>query len=86
VAADTLWLLDKHRLPSEPDIDVLALDQALDQLARLDPRPERMIELRLLGGLAHEEIAKLMGMSLTSAKREWQSAKSCYITGCTRVD
>jgi RNA polymerase sigma factor (TIGR02999 family) len=59
----------------KPEVDMFALDQALVKLARLDPRQSRIVELRFFAGLTHEEVAQLMGMSLTSVKREWQLAK-----------
>jgi RNA polymerase sigma factor (TIGR02999 family) len=71
----TLVLGQNIDLRSKPEIDVLALDQALDKLARLDPRQSRIVELRFFAGLTHEEIAGLMDMSLTSVKREWWAAK-----------
>ena len=57
-------------------IDVLALDEALAELARIDARKERVVELRYFGGLSFEETAKLLGVSLETAKRDWRLAKA----------
>lgn len=56
-------------------LDVSALDDALSQLAELDPRQARIVELRFFAGLKHEEIAELLGASVTTVKREWSSAR-----------
>jgi RNA polymerase sigma factor (TIGR02999 family) len=62
---------------SEPrDVDLLALDAALDALAERDAEQARLVELRFFGGLSHEEAADVMGVSLAAAKREWSLAKA----------
>jgi RNA polymerase sigma factor (TIGR02999 family) len=58
------------------DVDLLALDAALDALAERDSEQARMVELRFFGGLSHEEAADVMGVSLAAAKREWSLAKA----------
>lgn len=57
------------------NLDVGALDDALSRLAELDPRQARIVELRFFTGLKHEEIAELLGISLTTVKREWNTAR-----------
>lgn len=52
-------------------IDVLKLDEALDLLARENPRQARIVELRYFGGLSIEEAAKVLGISERTVKREW---------------
>lgn len=56
--------------------DVLDLDAALSELAELDPREARVVELRFFGGLAMSEIAVALGVSLATAEREWRSARA----------
>ena len=56
--------------------DVLALNEALDKLAVLDPQQSRLVELRFFAGLGVEEIAGLMNVSTPTVKREWRSAKA----------
>ena len=56
--------------------DVLALDEALERLALLDPQQSRLIELRFFAGLNVEEAAEVMGVSPITVKREWRSAKA----------
>ena len=60
--------------PSDPDL--LDLDSALVELAALDEAQARLVELRFFGGLSVEAAAEIMGVSRTTANREWQAAKS----------
>ena len=57
------------------DVDVLALNVALDRLERLDARQCRLIVLRFFGGLTIEEAAGVLEISPATAKREWLTAK-----------
>ena len=57
-------------------IDVLALDEALKTLARIDARKSRVVELRYFGGLSIEETAEVLGVSLDTAKRDWRMARA----------
>ena len=60
--------------PRDPDL--LDLDTALVELAALDEAQARLVELRFFGGLTLEETAEAMGISLSTANREWQAAKA----------
>jgi RNA polymerase sigma factor (TIGR02999 family) len=57
-------------------IEVLALDEALEALARIDARKSRVVELRYFGGLSIEETAEALGVSLDTAKRDWRMARA----------
>jgi RNA polymerase sigma-70 factor, ECF subfamily len=59
----------------EPDVDVVALDRALEALASVDERKSRVIELRFFGGLSVEETAGVLGVSPDTVKRDWRLAK-----------
>jgi RNA polymerase sigma factor (TIGR02999 family) len=59
-----------------PDIDMLALDHALTELAALDPQQGRVVELRFFGGLSIEETAEVLAISPTTVKRDWTTAKA----------
>lgn len=59
-----------------PDVDVLALDEALTRLAALDPEQARIVELRYFGGLTVEETADVAGVSPATVKREWAMARA----------
>ena len=59
-----------------PDIDLLALDEALEDLAALDERQARIVELRFFGGCTLEEIAALLGIGRRTVDRDWTAAKA----------
>src|SRR5262245_44506207 len=61
-------------------IEVLALDKALEALARIDARKSRVVELRYFGGLSIEETAEALGVSLDTAKRDWRLARAWLLT------
>ena len=68
--------IDEVELNSPPrDLDLLALDQALDGLAGFAPRKSKVVELRFFGGLSIEETALVLGISTDIVKREWRTAK-----------
>ncbi len=59
-----------------PDIDVLALDEALGRLSEFDPRKSRIAELRFFGGLSLEETGHVLGISVATVERDWQAARA----------
>jgi len=63
-------------LSEERNLDLVALDQALEKLAALDQRQSRMVELRFFGGLTIEETAEVLAISPATVKREWGMAKA----------
>jgi len=60
----------------EPDGKLLKLNEALNQLAKIDPRQSRIVELRYFGGLTIEETAEVIIVSPATVKREWMMARS----------
>ena len=56
--------------------ELLALDESLERLEKLDARQSRVVELRFFGGLSVEEAAKVLGVSPKTVKREWSMAKA----------
>ena len=56
--------------------DLVALDEALERLAELDPQKSRVVELRFFGGLSVEETAEVLGVSAPTVKRQWRMAKA----------
>jgi RNA polymerase sigma factor (TIGR02999 family) len=64
-------------------IDVLALNEALDGLARVDARKSRVVELRYFGGLNIEETAEVLGVSVDTAKRDWRMARAWLVAELT---
>jgi RNA polymerase sigma-70 factor (ECF subfamily) len=57
------------------DISLVAVDEALSELEKLDKRQAHIVELRFFGGLTVEEIGNLLGISPATVKREWATAK-----------
>jgi RNA polymerase sigma-70 factor (ECF subfamily) len=62
-------------LTTDASVDVLALDEGLKELARIDPRQARIVELRAFVGLTQDETAEVLGVSGTTIYREWRVAK-----------
>lgn len=69
--------------------EVLAIDQALQQLAQLDPRLVHLVELRFFAGLPLDQVASCLGISARTAARDWQRAKAylqCQLDGATALN
>jgi RNA polymerase sigma-70 factor (ECF subfamily) len=60
----------------ETDRNLVALDDALNRLAELDPQKSKIVELRFFGGLSAEETAEALGVSVPTVKRQWRMAKA----------
>lgn len=58
------------------DEDLVALDEAMQALARLDPRKARVVELRFFGGLSVEETAEVLKVSAVTVMRDWSTARA----------
>jgi RNA polymerase sigma factor (TIGR02999 family) len=58
------------------DVDMLALNRAMERLAEIDPRKSRLVELKFFGGLTIEEIAEVMEISTATVEREWAFARA----------
>ena len=61
---------------SERDEDLVALDEALSQFERLEPRAARVVELRYFAGLSEREASEALGVSISTLKRDWSFAKA----------
>jgi RNA polymerase sigma-70 factor, ECF subfamily len=69
--------LDEAFIFSEQQAEeLLAVDDSLNQLAKIDPRQARVVELRFFGGLSVEEAAEVLGVSPKTVKRDWSVAKA----------
>ncbi len=74
--AEARVLLDETSAAAGPrPVDLIALDQALDELARFDPAAARIVELHFFGGLSFEEIARALKISASTVYREWRTAR-----------
>jgi len=61
---------------NESSNQLLALDEALERLAKLDPQKAKIVELRYFGGLSIEETAEVIGVSVPTINRQWRMAKA----------
>lgn len=68
--------LQDERVATPPGIDALALDEALDRLAAIDPVQARIVELRYFAGLTIEETSEALRISPATVKREWTWARA----------
>jgi RNA polymerase sigma factor (TIGR02999 family) len=69
--------IDAEAIPAvERAADIVALDEALERLARLDEWLSRMVELRYFAGLSVEETAQVLGCSDRTVKRDWRKARA----------
>lgn len=76
--------LDSRVAPvNERVLDVLAINEALTNLAKLDPRQSTIVELRFFAGLSIEDTAEIMGMSPATVKRDWITARAWLLQQLT---
>jgi RNA polymerase sigma factor (sigma-70 family) len=66
---------DAISLFQKREVDLLALNEALNELSQLDHQQAQIVEMRFFGGLTTDEIAELLGVSPATTKRDWDSAK-----------
>ena len=81
VSLDEALIISSERGP-----DLVALDEALDALTRIDPRQSHIVELRFFGGLSMEEIAEALQISIRTVNREWNSARAWLYHELSRGD
>lgn len=60
----------------DPDAEIVALEDALTQLEKIDPQRARIVELRFFGGLSNEEVSSIIGISTATVQRQWASARA----------
>lgn len=74
--AAPLELLEGAAVAAPPDVDLILLETALQELEQLDARQSQVVELRFFTGLNVEETAEAMGISTATVKREWAMARA----------
>ena len=74
-AAARLPLEEEMALTPALDVDILALDRALEGLEAIDQRKCQVVEMRFFAGMTNEEIADALGVSIDTVKRDWRMAK-----------
>jgi RNA polymerase sigma factor (TIGR02999 family) len=73
---ERLSITSAGQIGEKPDLDLLALHEALEELKTFDPQQERIVELRYFGGLSIEETAEVMGISHATVERDWKMARA----------
>lgn len=71
-----LSLTAVDRLAGKPDVDLLALHEALNHLESLDKQQSRIVELRFFGGLSIEETTEVLGLGHATVERDWKLARA----------
>ena len=71
---------------SESNVDVIALDEALNKLAKLDAQQSQIVELRYFSGLSVEETSEYLGVSPATVKRSWASARAWLLRELSDVE
>jgi len=71
-----LALEDAGDKAQEPDVDVIALDDALKTLARMDSHQSRVVELKFFGALSIEDTTEVLGISASTIKGDWITARA----------
>ena len=69
---------DAVSFPDKKELDILALEEVLSNLEKIDARQAKIVELRFFGGLSIEETAHVLKISDTTVKREWTFAKAWF--------
>ena len=75
-AGKTVTFDDELAIFKNRAVDLVALDDALNDLAKLDPQQCRIVEMRFFGGLSIEETARVLGTSAATVKRDWAAARA----------
>lgn len=71
-----LSITSAGNLATKPNLDVLSLHEALEELATIDPQQGRIVELKFFGGLSIEETADLLGVGHATVERDWKMARA----------
>jgi RNA polymerase sigma factor (TIGR02999 family) len=78
--AKRVTLTEAADLPAPSGSDLLAVDEALERLEKLDPRKAAVVEMRFFAGLTLEETAEQLGVSVETVGREWRRARAWLCT------
>ncbi|MEW6736619.1 MAG: sigma-70 family RNA polymerase sigma factor [Acidobacteriota bacterium] len=85
----SIAISDAAHIPAEQSlnpIDVLALDEALKELAAFDERKSKLVELRYFADLSVEDTAEALGISLPTYHREWEKARAFLLLALNKIN
>jgi len=71
-----LSITTAEQLVKQPELDLLALHEALEELTAIDPQQGRIVELKFFGGLSIEEMAEVLGIGHATVERDWKMARA----------
>lgn len=77
---------DRLNVSDEKETDLIALDDAMALLSKLNPRHSQIVELRYFGGLTEEEIAETLGVSSRTIRRDWNLARAWLFRELNQTD
>jgi len=75
---ERLSITSAERIVKQPEVDLLALHEALEELATLDAQQERIVELRFFGGLSIEETAEVLAIGHATVERDWKAKATVW--------
>jgi len=84
-AAQQVSLDEAATLAEDRAAELIALDDALQELAKLDPRKSQIVEMRYFGGLTGDEVAEALSISTATVSRDWETAKAWLLRELSRV-
>jgi RNA polymerase sigma factor (TIGR02999 family) len=71
-----LSITSAEEIAQQPAVDLLALNEALDELTSMDPQQAKIVELKFFGGLSIDETAEVLGISHATVERDWKMARA----------
>lgn len=71
-----LSITSAEEIAQQPAVDLLALNEALDELTLMDPQQSQIVELKFFGGLSIDETAEVLGISHATVERDWKMARA----------
>jgi RNA polymerase sigma factor (TIGR02999 family) len=71
-----LSITSAERVAKQPEVDLLALNEALEELTQMDPQQAQIVELKFFGGLSIDETAEVLGISHATVERDWKMARA----------
>jgi RNA polymerase sigma factor (TIGR02999 family) len=81
-----LTLDEAAELSKSKAVDLLALDDALNQLSRISQRQSRIVEMKFFGGLSIEETSEVLGVSSATVERDWAVARAWLYREISRTE
>lgn len=75
-AQQRISITSAEKAVQPPDVDLLALNEALDELSKMDPQQARIVELKFFGGLSIEEISEVLSIGHATVERDWKMARA----------